>query len=289
MYQQPIAGVIALRTLMAYGVSCSVIPSLRSEYVSISPENFHTLNEVFTSSGALQLWMPDLLKDSNFRQQLTSWCSDNGYYSLVRETDTAYAVDLKGNTFSHYLSQLKPNTRAKLFHRRSRLLEEGSVDRRNWWPDIGGFIAVLNQFHLQRWDKPCYHGENRQMIERLLTSLGDAGHYIDLSVMTLNNQPISAVLDIHYHKRIYNLQSGFDDRFGSRLSLGILHLGYQLEAAFNTDSDIYDFLIGRGKATAYKKELATMATDVESVLIVKPWYLNALYRINDWIKGHRLG
>lgn len=288
-YTKKVARMLPITTLVADGVSTAAIPSLRSEYVSLDQKEIDQLADNFDQSGAHQLWMPDILRDSGFLSDLKIWCKRNGFFYLIRESDIAYAVDLTNGDFDHYVAQLKPQVRSKIYHRRSRLMKEGVVSRSNWWPNIDGFIALLNGFHQTRWGKPCYEGPNLIMITSLLKALGNAGYYIDLSVLTLDQSPISAVLDIHYLERIYNLQSGFDNRFGSRLSLGQLHLGLQIESAFTSTNTVYDFLIGRGKVTAYKKELATMTAEVESALIIKPRWLYELYRLNDMASHYRLG
>src|SRR5690606_40849246 len=71
-----------------------------------------------------------------------------------------------------------------------------------------------------------------------------------------------AVFDISYQGRKYNLQTGYQENFHKSISLGTLHFGYQIEAAFrDPDVAFYDFMAGKGKNSDYKKSLANCSDE----------------------------
>lgn len=118
---------------------------------------------------------------------------------------------------------------------------------------------IFCPFHLQRWGKPCYAGENLLFIQKIFDALYADGKFVDLSVLSLNDKPISAVLDIHYGSRIYNFFSvWFCPETSKNISLGIIHFGYQIESACNNPMiDYYDFMAGAGKQVDYNQSIST--------------------------------
>jgi hypothetical protein len=77
---------------------------------------------------------------------------------------------------------------------------------------------------------------------------------------------------------------GFDQAFGQRMSLGLLHLGYALEDAAGRGVAEYDFLAGAGRHTQYKTNLAQKRTLISTTQLVLKSWLSMFYRVNDFIK-----
>jgi hypothetical protein len=211
-----------------------------------------------------------------------------GFTCITKEKTTTYGVDVRENSFDQYLASLGSNTRLKLFNRRKNLSALGDVRIRNVWPDQEYFYQLLNTFHEKRWGKPCYRGRNLSFMRELLNNLVAQGQHVDLSVMTLNDEPVSVILDIAFNGRIYNLQTGYLENFANKISLGTLHFGYQLEAAFAApEIDFYDFMAGSGKNADYKTHLANKTGEFHSLLLVKSPLLKMMYWTQALIEKYR--
>lgn len=276
---------LKFKTIFSAGISTSVTPSIRSEYfMAEGCEGAAYLEAAFGYSWD-QLLIPDVLVNSTFYPQVMAAAKKHGLGVRLMDKATTYAVDLQADSFASYLSRLGSNTRLKLFNKRKKLQQMGSVQRVNLWPRLDEFIEILNGFHQVRWGKPCYQGRNLQQIKLFLHAIVAEGGQPELSVIYCNDRPISAVLDLQYRQRIYNIQSGYLEEFSGGISLGTLHFGFQLEQAFESGALYYDFMAGNGKNGNYKASLATASDSFVSLMLVRNPLLKLIYRVNDGIKS----
>lgn len=273
----------SLTTAIPCGCSSQGLRSIRSEYFELQqdPEMwFSQLGHKWQ-----QLIIPDVDIASSTYSTLKKIFDLKGYSVLRRDVSTAYGIDTRG-AFADYLSELSQSARARLFNKRKKLEQLGSLAIANIWPDVDRFIDLLNGFHQERWGKPCYQNENLDFIKRFLSAVVDQGAKVNLSVMTLDDQPISLLLDVEYHGRVYNFQAGFVERLSNNIALGSLHLGYAIEAAFSDPAvKYYDFMAGQGKNTDYKAAFANNQQQLETLYVIRPTWLYWLYKINDRIKS----
>jgi hypothetical protein len=283
-YQQKKPSFLSFQTLFPAGMSTSVSPSLRSEYFMLVNQQAETFIASALDHPWSQLFLPDIMSATPEYAALVNAAKAKGLQVLVRDVATSYAVRLQENSFDNYLKHIGSNTRLKLFNKRKKLYAIGDISQQNLWPDLDGFIRILNEFHLQRWDKPCYQGRNLKQIITFLQRIADVGGKPDLSVIYCNGKPVSAVLDLYYRQRIYNIQSGYVEKFQDGISLGTLHLGMQIEKAFTTDAIYYDFMAGNGKNSNYKQSLATHHAHFSSLMLVRNPLLKSLYYINDCLQ-----
>ncbi|HCS64582.1 MAG TPA: hypothetical protein DIW64_11185 [Cellvibrio sp.] len=284
-YQQKKSSILSFTTLFPAGISTSASPSLRSEYfmlVNQKPDDFIAAALCHKWS---QLFIPDMISTTPEYAAIVKAAESNGLQVLVRDAATSYAVRLQENSFDNYLKHIGSNTRLKLFNKRKKLYAIGEISQQNLWPDVDSFIEILNEFRVQRWNKPCYQGRNLKQITAFLQNIAQAGGRPDLSVIYCDGKPVSAVLDLYYRQRIYNIQSGYIEKFRDGISLGTLHLGLQIEKAFATDAIYYDFMAGNGKKSNYKKSLATHSAQFASLMLVRSPLLKKLYYIKDRLLG----
>lgn len=280
-YTQSRLHLIKITTLFPAGISTPASPSLRSEYFNLQQELVGTFLTSARSFKWDQLYIPDLMLASPHYLHLCATAEAVGLNIIVRDHSVSYAVRLCDNNFADYLKGLGSNTRLKLFNKRKKLYQLGEVRVENLWPQVDEFIALLNQFHLQRWGKPCYAGRNLLQITGFLKNIAVAGAVPDLSVIYCNDEAVSAVLDLEYRGRIYNIQSGYREKFQDGISLGTLHFGFQLEKAFISGAEYYDFMAGNGKNSDYKKSLATHSATLVSVMVVRSKLLRTMYAVKD--------
>jgi CelD/BcsL family acetyltransferase involved in cellulose biosynthesis len=96
---------------------------------------------------------------------------------------------------------------------------------------------------------------------------------------------VSVLYDIRKGTRQYNMKMGFDPNFTARLSLGLVHFGYALEAAAERGVTLYDFLAGPGQHFDFKRNLGQLRCNLSSVHMVRGWCVPALYRWHDRLRG----
>jgi CelD/BcsL family acetyltransferase involved in cellulose biosynthesis len=78
---------------------------------------------------------------------------------------------------------------------------------------------------------------------------------------------------------------GFDPAFTTRLSLGLVHFGYAIEAAAERGVTLYDFLAGPGQNFDFKRNLGQIRRNLSSVQMVRGWCLPSLYRWRDRMRA----
>jgi CelD/BcsL family acetyltransferase involved in cellulose biosynthesis len=102
-----------------------------------------------------------------------------------------------------------------------------------------------------------------------------------LSRLRVGGQVVSVLYDIRKGARQYNISMGFDPTFGRKLSLGLLHLGYAMEAAAERQVRTYDFLAGSGLHSDYKRHLSQAGRRLSCVQVLRGHLLPSLYRWHD--------
>lgn len=283
-----------LPVITAYpaGLSTREIPSIRSEYFFFGNEDKH-LSDTITHhlDTALQhpwdqFYIADLLRSSPTYHLLLQAARARKLDVIHSKIEPTYAIDLRQQDFAGYLRELGKNTRLRLYNRRQNLKRQGSVTVENIWPDRTAFFQLLNDFHQLRWGKACYRGRNLDFINLFLDHLTQEGHEIDFSVMSVSGTPVSVAFDIRYKGRQYNFQSGYLENFCRSISLGTLHFGYQIEAAFNNPAvQYYDFMAGKGKKSDYKKKLVNRHDEFATLLLIRSSWLKQIYRLQSLIKN----
>lgn len=280
--------ILPLTTLVPIGLNSAAIHSIRGEYFCC--ENGHQFEKLLAEAKGCQwdqFYLSDVILNSREHKALQEFCEEHNYNLLIRDYELSYGVDLSQTNFDSYLKGLGKNTRLKFYNRRTKLQSQGKLIVKNIWPDIDGFIQIINGFHQKRWGKLCFSPNNEQLMRLATQQMSLAGHGVDLSVMYFNDQPVSTMLDLEVNGRVYNIQSGYLEDFMSGVSLGTLHFGFQIEAAFNNPQvNYYDFMAGRGKNANYKASMANARLPFISLLIIRNPIIRWLYKINDLIKGN---
>jgi len=91
--------------------------------------------------------------------------------------------------------------------------------------------------------------------------------------------------DIRKGARQHNISMGFNPAFSSKISLGLMHLGYAMEAAAERQVDTYDFLAGGGQRSDYKRHLSQMRRELSCVQVLRGHLLPQLYRWHDRVRS----
>lgn len=284
-------GLLPINSLEFVGCSYRFIRSVRTEYNTLPLPSTTSylrpaaLARLLGNASWSEAVFNDVPADSDDLRLLEALARERGWRVREIARDTAWQVDTRG-LFESYLAALGRNTRLRLFNRRKVLEEQGTVTEVDAWqkgPEgRSGFFRLLNDFHRQRWGKPVFGaralGFHRLFLERVVSEGGEP----QLSILLCDGAPISVLYNVRYQGRTYNIQSGFDEAFHPKLSLGILHLGYAIETAFSDPGvQLFDMLAGNGKNCNYKKHLANHQCELVSLMVVKSPLLKSLYALKD--------
>ena len=205
-----------------------------------------------------------------------------GVRQYVRDIDpsVSYQADLSGG-FSGYLRRLGQSTRRSVFNLRRRLALQGEVSFELLSAEeIDSGFNDLNRLHRLRWKQPAVAGAGLEFHGRLARRLVTRGE-LALSRLRVGGRVVSVLYDIRKGARQYNISMGFDPSFGAKVSLGLLHLGYAMEAAAERQVSTYDFLAGTGQRSDYKRHLSQASRRLSCLQVLRGYLLPTLYRWHD--------
>ncbi|MES2673191.1 MAG: GNAT family N-acetyltransferase [Pseudomonadota bacterium] len=286
-YKDKLFKLLPIKTIYPEGKTSKRLPAIRNEYFQFPfAPNDHQSWEDFWSDLNSQGWdrilFDDILKKSADYSMLINQARRRGFTVLTRNEEVAFGINTAACDFLTYVKQLSKSTKIKLYNKRSRLNSLGKISINNICDDKEYFIKLLNEFHMDRWGKPCFSKTNEKMINYFLDNCNNEDIKLDCSVMTLDDIPVSAVFDIKCGNRTYNLQSGYKENCAKGISLGMLHLGYQIEAAFsNPEVHYYDLMAGRGKKSNYKESISNNRVEFASLAVFRKKWIPAAHRIKD--------
>ena len=215
------------------------------------------------------------------------WCdvfarTEMGRNPYVRDVDplVSYQADLSTG-FDGYLRCLGQSTRRSVWNLRRRLARQDKVSFEFLAPEeIDGGLSDLNRLHQLRWRQPAFAGSVLKFHTRLAHRLASRGE-LALSRLRVGDQVVSVLYDLRKGVRQYNISMGFDPSFGSKVSLGLIRLGYSMEAAAEREVNTYDFLAGSGQHSDYKKNLSQARRNLSCVQVLRGYLLPSLYRWHD--------
>ncbi len=231
-----------------------------------------------------ELILSDLVVNSDTYFAVKQNVSGTNYYVRHDRTEVTYEVACEG-TFEEYLSQLGKNTRLKFYNRRKLLETHGTVTVENAAvEDINEVFDAMNDFHLRRWSSTAFGDVHKKILRKAMADFPTGRDATYSSILKVNGEPVSAMLNLYANNKIYNIQLGFLEDFDKKISLGTLHLGYAIEAAFQ-DQQVksFDLLAGSGKNSNYKDRLAKPTVELESSQIIRSHVSKLLYLFNDKI------
>lgn len=286
---------LTLRRLQFIGNAWRIGPSVRTEYVGIIAKAGRE-TEVYravSSYLATQDWDELIIADSAEGQHL-----EFGEH-LRRELDTSefersqatgICLSTEGS-FKGWLNSLGRNFRLKVFNRRAFFESELSGSSKFVASEIKAyeqFFQGLNRLHEIRWGRPCFDKKAVEFHLKLLSRLSGQQEPL-MSTLTVNKEHVSFLYDIRAGSKVYNLQAGYCEGFHKKISMGTLHLGYSIEAAFS-DSKVekYDLLAGSGKNTFYKSHFKGDRVNFKTLTFVRAPYLKWVYKYQSWLpKGFK--
>lgn len=186
--------------------------------------------------------------------------------------------------FQEYLRSLSHKTRRRLFNQRIRLETLGRVEFKHvGWEDGQDLIELMNRFRtsergMDALAKPIleFHG--------VLASRLHPRGAVRLSYLSLDGSPISVNYALRVGVREYGIQMGYDSTRGRGLSLGLLHLGYALEAAAADGIISYDLMTGMDEGPDWKDSVANAEVEMSALQVLRGRALSLLYGTFDSLR-----
>lgn len=207
-----------------------------------------------------------------------------GCYVRAEAPLRRYTIDTT-RSFADFIAGLGSATRRQLFGRRQllaglgefrcRIADRGTLDVQ---------LDMLEALSIKRWNvgltpemRAFYRGFAEHCLDR---------NALRFSTLEVGGRPISAQFDAIAGAVTYNIRSAIDAEFDHRLSPGLLHLGYNIEAACADPRIVrYDLLAGEGKQTDFKRHIADRIDEFTSGQIIRRRHEKLLYRIYDALGG----
>lgn len=263
-----LAGVVDLRRLQLVGQSTWTLDASPGEVGTLlhddsSPERaVHVLAEALDRS--LELVWDDLRVSyvdprGTFADALAAWSAARGFECRRMTDGASYDVDTASDEGAYWSSR-SANTRRALVGKRSIALERGVEYRPA--TEVTDPLKELFRLHHARWGDAGLAPRQREFLRRLEPAWGDDVRP-RVSFLEADGRPVSASLNLDARGCTYNLQGGFLPDWDSRLSLGKLHLGFELSRAFQEPGTrVFDLLPGRGMRDDYKAAIATRQSPV---------------------------
>lgn len=270
------------------GSSWGLIETVRTEYLDfiIDRAVSNDVRRAFLKYLDLdKSWTQFVLSDIDESSKTCNLIYQNKYfqsdYHRVVQQDRVTYIDTAGD-YNDYLSNIGRNTRYRLVNRRNYLCKQGDVNMEYVKKEsIDEYFHILNKFHLNRWGRPCFRGDSLTFHKNLVNNLYNEGR-LSFSKITISNEPISILYNLKAGDREYNIQAGFDERFGNKISLGLLHIGMALESAFSDPkTNQFDLLAGPGKNSYYKTHFSRKGTRFITLQINRSFYMKNLYKFYD--------
>ena len=219
------------------------------------------------------------------------WCEafaprGSGHPPYVRDLDRScsYQADL-GQGFAGYLRSLGQSTRRSLWGLRRRLAEQAKVRFETLGPEeIDAAFTDLNRLHELRWKKPAFSGSRLAFHSRLAKRLASRGE-LAASRLSVGGEVVSVLYDIRKGACQYNISMGFNPDFNRKVSIGLLHLGYAMEIAAQSQVASYDLLAGGGQRSDYKRHLSQRCRELSCLQVLRGHILPPLYRWHDRVRA----
>lgn len=285
-----IKGLLPVRRLQFIGKRFRGISGIRAEYMSFIIQKdlsgfelpLFIVKTICEDSRWDELVLEDMATDELTYEVISSSLSKKGCRYRLESSGPTYVVDCT-KSFNDYLAGLGKNTRLRLYNRRKILEQTGtvSIEYMNE-TNKNEFFETINMWHRQRWGKPAFQNQAQQFLSSVFTLEPSPMSLDHSSLLKLNDRPISVLINALVNGRLYNIQQGYVEDFDKRISVGTLHLGYQIEAAFKDKNILsFDLLEGQGKKSNYKSRLAREEVILESTRWSRSLMLKGLFAVYD--------
>ena len=284
-----VKGLIAIRRLQFMSKRFRGTAGIRAEYLNFIVKNDRSdvalpvlVEAICRDRRWNELVLEDMSIDEKTYASIASSLRRIGCHRRLDGCDPTYVIDCT-RSFDEYLAKLGKNTRLRLYNRRKLFEQMGKV---SLVPLIEAnkreFFETFNMFHQQRWGIGHFPEPAQQFLNSVFSLEASGMSLAHSSLLKLDGRPVSVMLNALVNSRLYNIQLGYIEDFNRKISIGTLHLGYQIEEAFNSPDIIqFDFLAGPGKTTNYKSQLAEESKNLYSMRWCRSLVPKILFAVLD--------
>jgi CelD/BcsL family acetyltransferase involved in cellulose biosynthesis len=213
-----------------------------------------------------------------------AWLDSRRQYVRDLDRSASYQADLSEG-FAPYLRSLGQSTRRSLWGLRRRLAVQAKVRFEVLTAEeIDAGFSDLNRLHQLRWKTPAFVGSRFVFHRNVARRLASRGELV-ASRLRVGGQVVSVLYDIRKGASQYNISLAFNPAFNRKVSLGLLHLGYAMEAAAECQVATYDLLAGRGQHSDYKRHMSQRIRELSCVQVLRGHLLPPLYRWHDRVRS----
>jgi CelD/BcsL family acetyltransferase involved in cellulose biosynthesis len=237
-----------------------------------------------------ELRLPDVSAESPLLEPLRRSITERGLRFEVLKREPCAIITLP-RTWKEFLDSASQSLRYKIRRGRKEVDQAGGAYRVVRTPEeLGGAIDTLIRLHQQRWNekgKPgAFASERRRRFHELLMPLALAEGWLRLGVLEAGGEPIGAIYNFEYGRRIFFYQSGIALPANQHLRPGLLMHSYEVEHAIDAGCLEYDFLKrGHGE---YKDTWANRTRDLLAIRIARPGVkesaLDGFRRVHDTLR-----
>lgn len=215
-------------------------------------------------------------------QALPNFLSKHSKYCRMEGEINSFLVRGEGG-YGEFLEGLSASSRARLHNRRTRLERHGAVRTELATPaTTDEILQEMFALHRTRWGTEVSPSA-QSFLSSFCQVCANKGK-LRLSKLVVGDAVVSVVLGIQAGSSEYNLQSAFDHTFDKKVSLGLLHLGYELERVFDHEKLDYDLLAGGGMKTQFKESVASANESFQSLQIIRSPVRRILYKLYDHVR-----
>ena len=287
--RETIRGMVPVKRLSLMASSWGRTIPLRTEYQSFVMRRgveSNATRSILQAIGELPHWDEFVLGDvevgTPFHVALMKYGPELGYLRVpIPGPDYAYKVETSGS-FQGYKAGLSGSTRRRLFNLRARLEREHGPVKIEYADEsaVEHYLDDLNRLHTQRWNRPVFQGPQWDFNVVMARHLARKGE-LKLSRLVAQGRVISVLYNFLTGDSEVNFQAGFDAGFDKHIPLGYLHLGYAIEACFQSEVNELDCLAGWGKGSNYKAQFSTHRRELTVVQIARNRLFAVAYRLRD--------
>ena len=218
--------------------------------------------------------------DSVASRALTALAATQGWYVRHEAPLRHYSI-VTDLDFEQFTTGLGRNTRTRLLRRRALLHSLGRVEIVHTdSTNLASQLDKLDRLLATRWGRG-FTPLTRSFYEQVCGEFLASGQ-LQFSTLEVDGRPLSALLDVQAGAQRYNLRLAIDPGFHARLSPGLLHIGFALEAACRDSlTTRYLLLAGGGKSADYKRDIATSTGEFSSLQIVRRKLDKLAFRFYD--------
>jgi len=190
------------------------------------------------------------LTDVSSNSYLIKYLKQSKYHVFVKKSTVCPYINLP-SSFNTYLNSLSKNMRytinRKMKQYKNKFRGNFITANNNDDAQLSTFFNLFLDFNIQRMDckgiESPFKDSKFLKFHRNILKFFSKNNWLQLSLLEVNNEPIAAIYNFKYNKKVYYYQSGFLTKW-EKISPGVILFSYSIKEAIKNNMEIFDFLKG---------------------------------------------